>query len=213
MNMCRDFQKNKTFQFACESQFLSVEPQQQEYLCLIGPSKQCRSIVQWRGWKCILRGQGMKNRFKISFAGRLSRRLLPSFPAYRKGHLRWMHACRWDVLVEDEEAKTNFPAALHKYACLLLYMCVYYTFKFIIELRKFMFARHNQIYLLDVGGDAFRCNVVSVAYYVMVHIQDIWFDFQVTYPSLSMSFRHRIRDGHPGWLWYWTDGKSGQCCY
>lgn len=99
MNMCRDFQKNKTFQFACESQFLSVEPQQQEYLCLIGPSKQCSSVVQWRwrGWKCILRGQGMKNRFKISFAGRLSRRLLPSFPAYRKGHLRWMHTCRWDV--------------------------------------------------------------------------------------------------------------------
>lgn len=118
----------------------------------------------------------MKNRFKISFAGRLSRRFcLPSLLTGKDIYDECIHVAETFVvvLVEDEEAKTNFPAALHKYACLLPYMCVYYTFKFIIELRKFMFARHNQIYLLDVGGDDFRCNVVSVAYYVMVHIQDI----------------------------------------
>lgn len=65
--------------------------------------------------------------------------------ACQKGHLRCTCTAR------ARSAEDQVPNALHKYACLPLIMCVYYTCKFIIELRKFMYVRqrHNQTYLLD----------------------------------------------------------------
>lgn len=155
-----------------------------------------------------LRRHKMKNRFKISVSD-------PVFTLTRKGHLcasphprtgrrqqSWAThlRCRSSILcLFVVQLHTLTRSVAHRQICMFASLCVYYTFKFIFELRKFMFAnkppewpnqptdswwwrrgrRQRRWTIKSICWTTTLCNVTAN--------QDIWFDFQVTYPSLSMS--------------------------